>query len=169
MVSDIAFPLKGISIIIFLETFVKGQICMANFHLVILKRPYLDLILEGKKTVESRFLKVRKEPLGKVSVGDVLFLKESSGPVCGRATVAAVKFFEDLSPEKIKKIKAQYNHLIGGSEEYWQGKRECKFGVFVWLKDIQKVKPIWIDKRDWRGWVVLTGRQNFGLFKSACR
>ena len=142
---------------------------MANYHLVILKRPYLEAILDGKKPVESRFLKVRKEPFGSVKTGDILYLKESSGPVCGQATVATVKFYEDLSPEKIKKIKEQYNHLISGDEGYWESKSQCKFGVLVWLCNAERIEPVRIRKSDWRGWVVLTEGNNFGLFKSACR
>jgi ASC-1-like (ASCH) protein len=139
---------------------------MANYHLVILKRPYLDLILEGKKTIESRFLKVNKAPFGQVRAGDVLLLKESSGPVCGRAVAEAVKFYKDLQPAKIKKIKERYNNFICGDEEYWQSKSECKFGVLVRLNKAERIEPVWITKKDWWGWVVLTDRCDFGLLKT---
>ena len=142
---------------------------MINYHLVILKKPYLEAVLDGKKPVESRFLRTQKEPFGSVKVGDILYLKESSGPVCGRATVEDIKFFENLDPQKIDALKERYNHLIGGSDEYWKSKRWSKFGALIWIKDIRKIEPIWINKRDWRGWVVLTERQNFGLFKSSGR
>jgi ASC-1-like (ASCH) protein len=138
---------------------------MVKYHLVILKKAYLDSIVEGGKTIESRFLKVNKAPFGQVSVGDVLFLKESSGPVVGRAAVKAVEFFDDLSPEKIVGIKERYNHLIGGSDEYWQERSGCRFGVLVWLGGAERMEPVRITKKDWRGWVVLTERENFGLFR----
>jgi hypothetical protein len=98
-------------------------------------------------------------------LGDKLFLKESGGPVCAVATVAAVKNFENLTPEQINKIRHRYNCDIGGSDDHWQNKADCKFGVLVWLKDVEPIKPVRICKKDWRAWVVLTEKENFGLLK----
>lgn len=135
-------------------------------HLVILKKPYLDLILAGEKTLESRFTRTKRPPFGQVAAGDTLFLKESSGPVCAVATAAAVKNFAGLTPKQITAIKQQYNRLIKGADDYWQGKADCKFGLLVWLKDVRPIEPVRIPKRDWRGWVVLTEKENFGLLRS---
>ena len=104
---------------------------MANCHLVILKKPYLDAILAGSKTIESRFTKTKRSYFGRVLPGDKLFLKESSGPVCATVKAAAVKNFENLTPEKIIAIKQQYKHYIGGSDEHWQSKANCKFCVLA--------------------------------------
>jgi len=140
---------------------------MANYHLVILKKPYLEAILEGRKRVESRFAKTRRAYVGRVLPGDKLFLKESSGPVCAVATVAAVKNFEDLTPKKMSLLKQQYNRYIGGGDKYWQSKANCKFGVLVWLKNVKPIEPVRIRKKDWRAWVVLTEKEDFGLLKRA--
>jgi len=136
---------------------------MPDYHLVILKKPYLDLILAGQKTVESRFTRTKRPPFGKVASGDTLFLKESSGPVRAVATAAAVKNFAELTPEQITAIKQQYNRLIKGAEQYWQDKADCRFGLLVWLEDVQPIEPLRISKKDWRAWVVLTEKENFGL------
>jgi ASC-1-like (ASCH) protein len=138
---------------------------MANCHLVILKRPYLDAILSGKKKIESRFLKSRKYFLEHLKAGDILFLKQSSGPVCASAKVANVKLFEKLTAEKILEIKKQFNNLICGDEKFWQSVMACRFASLVWLADVKRIKPVWINKRDWRAWVVLTENENFGLFE----
>jgi len=138
---------------------------MANYHLVILKKPYLDAILAGRKKIESRFTKTRRYAFGRVLAGDKLFLKLSSGPVCATATVVAVKNFQNLTPEKITKIKKQYNHDILGSDEYWLNMSNCKYGFLVRLKDVKSIEPVRICKKDWRGWVVLTEKENFGLLK----
>jgi ASC-1-like (ASCH) protein len=139
---------------------------VANYHLVILKKPYLEAILDGRKTIESRFTMTRRAHFGRVLPGDTLFLKESSGPVCGRATVAAVKEFENLTPKRIAQIKQQYNHDIGGADEYWRSKENCRYGFLVWLNDVELIEPMRIGKKDWRGWVLLTEKQNFGLLKT---
>ena len=138
---------------------------MANSHLVILKKPYLEAILDGGKTVESRFAKTKLAHFGRVLPGDKLFLKESSGPVCAVAKAAAVKNFESLTPQRIIEIKRRYNQHIKGSDEYWKSKADCRFGLLVWLKDVEPIKPVRICKKDWRGWVVLTEKENFGLLK----
>jgi predicted transcriptional regulator len=136
-----------------------------NHHLVILKSQYLEAILAGRKQIESRFTKTNCVPFGQVLVGDKLFLKASSGPVCAVATAAAVKNFADLTPQQILKLKQQYNHRIVGSDEYWQSKANCAFGLLVWLKDVSAIEPVRIGKKDWRAWVVLTEKENFGLLK----
>jgi ASC-1-like (ASCH) protein len=139
---------------------------MANYHLVILKKPYLDAILAGRKRIESRFSKTRRYAFRRVLPGDKLFLKVSSGPVCATATAAAVKNFENLTPRQIIEIKQRYNDYIRGSDEYWRSKMNCKFGFLVWLKDIEPLEPVRIHKKDWRAWVILTEKENFGLLKT---
>lgn len=136
---------------------------MANYHLVILKKPYLNAILDGRKTIESRFAKTRPSAFGRVQSGDRLFLKVSSGPVCAMATVATVKYFENLTEAKILQIKQQYNEYIGGNDEYWHSKLDSKSGLLAWLKDVTPIEPVRINKKDWRAWVVLTEKNNFGL------
>ena len=138
---------------------------MANYHLVILKKPYLEAILDGSKTIESRFTKTKRAHFGRVLPGDKLFLKESSGPVYATAKAATVKNFENLTPKQIIEIKQQYNHYIRGSNEYWQSKADCRFGFLIWLQDVEPIEPVRICKKDWRAWVVLTEKEDFGLLK----
>jgi ASC-1-like (ASCH) protein len=141
---------------------------MVNSHLVILKKSFLDMILEGRKRIESRFYKAKGHGFGRVFTGDKLFLKLSSGPVCATATVAAVKQFNNLTPEKILELRRQHNLDINGSEEYWRYKMDCTCGFLVWLRDVKTIEPVLIDKKDWRAWVVLTEKENFGLL-GICR
>jgi ASC-1-like (ASCH) protein len=138
---------------------------MADSHLVILKRPYLKMIMEGRKRIELRLNRTRQPAFGKVRAGDRLFLKAASYPVSATATAEDVKSFEDLTPEKILEIKRQYNHEIGGADEYWQSRMDCKFCLLVWLKDVKSIEPVRIDKKDWRAWVVLEKGKDFGLLE----
>jgi ASC-1-like (ASCH) protein len=138
---------------------------MAKCHLVILKKPYLDAILGGQKRIESRFTKTRPAYFGLVSGGDRLFFKQSSGPVCAVATVEAVEDFEELTPKRIAALKRRYNGDIGGSSEYWRSKADCRFGMLVWLTGVERIEPVRICKKDWRAWVVLSEKEDFGLLK----
>jgi len=139
---------------------------MTNCHLVIVKKHYLEAILGGRKQIESRFSKAKRPYFGHILPGDKLFLKLSSGPVCATASAAAVKKFENLTPEQIIGLKRQYNDHISGSEAYWRSKQDCRFGLLVWLESVRRIEPVRINKRDWRAWVVLTDKENFGLLKT---
>ena len=136
---------------------------MPNTHLVILKKQYLDAIIDGRKTVESRLLKRNSPPFGRVGPGDKLFFKQSSGPVRATATAAAVKSFENLTPAKIAEIKSKYNKYILGNDEYWAGKADSAYCILIRIESVEQIAPVWIEKKDWRAWVVLTKEKNFGL------
>ncbi|MDD5064075.1 MAG: ASCH domain-containing protein [Phycisphaerae bacterium] len=134
-------------------------------HLVILKKPYLDAILDGRKLIESRLSAVKPCAFERLLSGDKLFLKQSSGPVCATAKVKAVKNFENLTPRRIIEIKQQYNRHILGSDEYWRSRRDSRFGFLAWLEEVKSIEPVRINKKDWRAWVVLTEKEDFGLLK----
>ncbi len=136
---------------------------MSNYHLVILKKLYLDKILNGSKHVELRLTRTKCPPFDSVKVGDTLFLKQSSGPVCAIARAGSVKQFSNLTPSKIADLKTEYNHLIGGAKDYWKLKSDSRFATLIWLKNIKTIKPVRIYKKDWRAWVVLKKPNDFGL------
>jgi len=142
---------------------VKARLLGVNCHLVILKKPYLDLILTGEKTIELRLTRARRPTCGRVSPGDRLLLKASAGPVCGRAMVEDVKYYEDLTPEGIVGIRRCYGHRIGGDDAIWESMMNCRSGFVVWLADVRRIEPIRIDKKDCRAWVLLKKGKDFGL------
>lgn len=136
-------------------------------HLVIVKRPYLELILNGRKTIELRLSTGRSSLIGRVQPGDGLFLKVSAGPVCATATVADVTCYETLTPSLIGRIKQQYNDRIMGPDNVWEGLMDRKSGVLIWLRDVRRIGPIRIEKKDWRAWVMLSKGKDFGLLDEA--
>jgi hypothetical protein len=68
--------------------------------------------------------------------------------------------------KRYKQLKDKYNKQILGADEYWQNKSDCRYGVLVWLGEVKRIKPVRIEKRDWRAWVVLSNKENFGLLRS---
>jgi len=134
-----------------------------NSHLVILKKPYLELILSGEKTIELRLTRGRRPVCGRVSSGDRLLLKASAGPVCGRATVEDVEYYSDLTPERIAGIRSDYGNRIGGDDTIWESMMDCRSGFLVRLTGVRRIAPIRIDKKDMRAWVLLTEGRDFGL------
>jgi ASC-1-like (ASCH) protein len=137
-----------------------------NYHLAILKKQYLDAILAGRKTIESRLYQTKQKWLSQINAGDKIFLKASSGAVMATAIVDKVKYYENLTAGQILEMKKQYNQQILGDEQYWREKTNSKFGILVWLKDVRPIPHQSIKKFDWRAWVVLTPKENFGLFAS---
>ena len=136
-----------------------------TYHLAILKKQYMDLILTGEKTVESRFTKTRRAPFGGIKAGDRIFLKLSSGPVVATAFARKVIFKDSLCPYQIEKIKQQYNQYILGSDEFWDSVKKSRYATLVWLEKIEPIKPLKINKKDWRAWVILTKQKNFSLLQ----
>lgn len=136
---------------------------MKRYHLAILKKRYLELIITGDKAIESRLMRGKCPPFGCIGVGDEVFLKVTSGSVCGKAKVCGVEEMSDLTAEKIERIRQRHNGEILGAEEYWQEKADCKFGVLIWLCDAEAIEPVRIEKKDWRAWVVLKKEKNYGL------
>lgn len=137
----------------------KGKVT----HLAVLKKEYIEEILVGTKKIESRFMRIKRLPFGRVSDGDKLFFKISSGPVCAKGEIRKVEYIENLTPKKIKNIRNKYGKCIGGSEDYWRGNGEAKFGVLIWLGNVQRMKIKYIDKSDRQAWVILKEGNGYGL------
>ena len=127
-------------------------------HLAIFNPPFLDLILEGRKTIEGRFSKVRCAPFGVVQEGDVVLMKESGGLVKGSFVVVKVESFENLTQEKLKELEARYSEPLCSSadSQYWQRRRASKYATLMCVAEPTRFEqPFSFPKKDRRGWVVL--------------
>ena len=132
-----------------------------NYHLAILSPVWLELILSGDKTIESRFTKVRCAPFGKVETGDSVYLKESGGPVKGMFRAAEVETFENLDRSDIQVIYRVSGRFTFGEfftqfsspPEKWL---TAKHATLIHVSDpITFETPFAYHKRDPRAWVVL--------------
>jgi len=139
---------------------------VTKYHLAILKKPFLDLILKGQKTIEARLTKTKRPFWLNTHPGDRIFLKQSSGSVLATARVKAVKKYDKLTPEILQQIKHQYNAQICAKTEFWQEKQDSKYAMLITLTEITTIEPIIIDKKDLRAWVVLDETEDFGLLKN---
>jgi hypothetical protein len=82
----------------------------ATIHLAIFVEPYLQFLLDGKKTIESRFSVNRRAPFNKVSKGDILLIKKSGGPVVAVCTIYE-RWYYKLNPKSWSEIK-QYQEAL---------------------------------------------------------
>ena len=131
-----------------------------TLHLAVCIEPYLSFILEGKKTVESRFSSVKCPPFQKVTKGDVVLLKKSAGPVVGLCRVDAVWFYE-LDPNTFNNIRRHFSQAIcPAGPDFWQTREHASFATLLSISDVERIEPFSVGKRDRRGWVTFLQSPN---------
>ncbi len=127
-----------------------------NIHLGIFVEPYLQFIIEGKKTIESRFSVNRCPPFGRVSKGDILLLKRSGGPIVAICLINDVWNYRlDKSLwNEIKEVHAKA--LCIDDPEFWKQKKNSNYATLMRIRNVLLFNPIYFEKRDRRGWVILS-------------
>jgi hypothetical protein len=109
-------------------------------HLVILHKPYLELILAGTKTVESRLSRRRHPAAARLRPGDVLYLKQAGGDVRARAVAVAVTEINDIPPGGVAELaRVWWPRVVGGGPDdpYWLAKRDARHALFIELADVR--------------------------------
>lgn len=128
-----------------------------SVHLAVFREPYLQLIIDGKKTVESRFSVVRCAPYLRVKPGDIVLLKRSGGPVNAICTVGAVWSYE-LDPKSWVEVKRFADALCATDPSFWSEKEGAAYATLMQIRDVKELPSLAFKKRDRRGWVVLQDR-----------
>lgn len=118
-------------------------------HLAILskKRRLLNKILSGEKTIESRWYKFKKPPFGTISIGDIIYFKESGCPVSAKARVKNVLTYNNLTPDGIVEIIKEYGSQIGIDLNFVEEVKDKRFCVLIFLENPQKIEPFEINKK----------------------
>jgi len=111
-----------------------------SIHVAILKRPYIEAILDGRKTIESRMTRTYQPPHDQIATGDRLFLKASSGPIMATAIAGQIETYRDLEPRDVERLQRQYQPTVGGSDEYWQAKFNARWATFVEMTQVEPCK-----------------------------
>lgn len=133
-----------------------GVFSQGRFHLAILIEPYLSLILNGRKTIESRFCRRKWMPYGMVQIGDTLILKRSCGPVVGLCKVAEV-FYYDLSDISLDDVRQRFGSAIAATEAFWNYQQQAQFVSLFRISHVTRLPdiPCHKGKGDRRAWVVM--------------
>ena len=93
----------------------------------------------------------------------MIYFKQSSGPVRAIAKADKVLQYRELTPGKVSGLRQKYNSDILGTPDYWQTKKDSRYAVLIWLKDVRKIDPVKIAKTNQLSWIVLNGKDSFGL------
>lgn len=123
-------------------------------HLGIFSDPYLTYMLEGKKTIESRFSKNKIAPYGQITKDDVVIVKKSSDNVIAYFTIKDVFFF-DLNTISIDEIKSKYNKQLCVDESFWINKKSSNYATLIVIDKLFRVKPFPINKKGMQTWIIL--------------
>ncbi|MCL5680373.1 MAG: hypothetical protein M1465_03485 [Candidatus Marsarchaeota archaeon] len=122
-------------------------------HVAILKKSwgFTKKILDGRKTVESRWYTTKKAPWGCIKEGDIVYFKDSGEPVTIKTTVAKVERYENLNEQKVKDLLKIIHKAVGIDDRevdnYAQLFRKKKYCILIHLKNPLGVAPFNINKK----------------------
>jgi hypothetical protein len=126
-----------------------------SLHLAVMVEPFLRFMLDGTKTVESRFSVNRCAPYGRVGKGDVILLKKSGGPIVGLCAITYAWFYQ-LDPASWRTIRDEFGKAICAQDPaFWQERQSANYATLMRVRHVRTITPIKFEKRDRRGWVVL--------------
>ena len=121
-------------------------------HVAIMKKRWglLPKILEGKKTVESRWHKSKTAPWNKIKTRDTIYFKNSGEKVITKAIISKVEQLEIHNNKQALKIMNRYSKQDLGTtgisnivKEYISNKN---YAIFVHFNNVELVNPFAIDK-----------------------
>jgi len=129
-------------------------------HLAIFIEPFLTYVLNGKKKWESRFSINKCAPYQSVNKGDCILIKKSGGPIVAIGEVSDVWYFH-LDKKSFAEIKKNYSDLLCIEDPiFWETKKFAEYATIINLKNIKKIEPININKKDRRGWLIISKNKN---------
>lgn len=131
-----------------------NKMTKSNIHLGIFTEPYLTYMLEGKKTIESRFSKNKILPYNEISKNDIVIVKKSSGNVVAYFTIKEVFFF-NLNETSINEIKNKYGKELCVEESFWVNKKDSNYATLIVIDKIIILKPFHINKKGMQTWIKL--------------
>lgn len=130
-----------------------------KIHLAVFVEPFMTLLLDGTKSMESRFSSKRTVPYGKVSKGDIILVKKSGGAVTGLFVAGNVIYDSNLTSRKLQHVEKKYGKEICSNmdPEFWQSRSYSRYMTLIEVSKPIKLLPFRIDKSDRTAWSILRG------------
>jgi len=139
-------------------------------HVAIVNKAWklIPKIINGTKTIESRWYVNKTKPWNSIKVGERVFFKNSGEPITVSAVVSKVLQFDNLDETQFRNIMKEYGDGIQVIEreydEYYQSKNYC---ILVFLKDVKQLeKPFDISKKGFGSacaWMCVDNIENIKL------
>jgi ASC-1-like (ASCH) protein len=134
-------------------------------HLAFMGGKWLDEILAGRKTCETRWYKNRIPPMVEnrqypsgIVPGECIYFKKSGKPVTAKAIVDRVEFFEDLESSTIERILSTYESQMGFGREMFDEFKDKRYCILIFLKSVKAIDPFEINKAGYgsgSAWITL--------------
>jgi hypothetical protein len=126
-----------------------------RLHLAVFREPFLTLLFDGKKTVESRFSRNRIAPYGCIARDDVILLKRNAGPVAGIALAGDPGFYE-MGAAAWRDIRARFAAAIcAPGEDFWTERAQARYATLIPVRAAMPFAGFSVVKRDRRAWLVI--------------
>ncbi|MFP9097933.1 hypothetical protein ACLI09_02665 [Flavobacterium sp. RHBU_24] len=141
----------------------KIQCQEVNLHLAIFNEPFLNFVLTGIKTIESRLSINNVAPFRRVLPGDIVFVKKSSAGLCAIFEVGAVHYFTNLKQKTYEMVNSEFGKKLcwNSDPEFLNLKSQSKFLSLITIDNLKIFEEFKINKSDRTGWVVIRrGLQN---------
>jgi len=128
-------------------------------HIAILKPRFLNMILDGAKTVESRFTKTDRPPFNQVTPGEAIHLKQSGGPFAAVAEAGRVWSKHATDERELRRVFDRFADRVGVDATYWPLVRGKPFVTMIELKVVQPctAAPRYKPRNMW-AWYTLDDR-----------
>jgi len=126
-----------------------------RIHVAIMVEPYLSLILQGKKTIESRFSKHKITPWQRVQPGDIVVMKKSGGGFVGMFEAAGV-LYEELD-NGIDSLRERYQSALCVDDAFWQSKADSRYATLIFITRLLPFKPFSLSFKNRQAWIDLHG------------
>lgn len=122
-------------------------------HIAIMKKSWwlINKILQGIKTVETRWYNTKYPPFDRIKEWEIIYFKDSWNPVMIKAIAEKVEQFENLYEERTSQILEKYafadlwtDIIPKEIENYTKNKKYC---IVIHLKCPEEIKPFNINKK----------------------
>lgn len=125
-----------------------------TLHLAVMIEPYLTYLLEGRKSIESRFSKRAIAPFYQIKPGELVLLKHTGGPVVGCFTTDTVEFV-NLNYQERARLQKDYSEAICADDDFWKAREDKRYATLIGVRNASELRPAPVAKSDRRGWIVL--------------
>lgn len=126
---------------------------VSRLHLAVMAGPYLDRIIDGSKTVESRFHRIRSAPLYTVTPGDLVVFKPAGRAASHVAAVGAT-IYVDLVTTPLDVVRSMWQERIADkTDDFWSARADARWVSLIEIDWVRAIPAVPLQKRDRRGWV----------------
>lgn len=159
--ADTGWPpnMKGVSVPDAPPPEVLAEIRLARerngrLHFAIMHEPFLQALLAGDKTIESRFSRHRIDPWMRAAKGDLVMVARPGGIVVGHFLVGDVRYF-DVHSVGFAPIRKDFSDGICSrlDPEFWESRENSRYVTLLDVQVAKRCEEFRMSKRDQRAWI----------------